>query len=145
MNKLKWWFRIVGVFYVLLALINLPGYFDYELFAPSLPYKAGENAARAFADGWGYAVFEMFGMGVFLLWASRNPLGNVSVVWLTIWLEILHGIGYGAYLIAGGFEPSLQIGFILVSLIIVITGFLFAQQASASSSQPVPQEMTAKA
>lgn len=128
MNKLKWWFRIVGAFYLLLTLINLPGYFDYELFAPFLPYTVGENAARAFADGWGYVLFETFGMGVFLLWASRNPLKNVNVVWLTIWLEIFHGIGYGAYLIAGGFAPMLQGGFIFVSLVIIITGILFARQ-----------------
>ncbi|NUQ83701.1 MAG: BphX family protein [Anaerolineales bacterium] len=134
MNKLKWWFRIVGVFYLLLTFINLPGYFNYELFASSLPYTAGENAARAFADGWGYAVFEMFGMGVFLLWASRNPLKNVSVVWLAIWLEILHGIGYSAYLIAVGFDPTLQSGFIVVSLAIIITGFLFARQTATQSS-----------
>lgn len=136
MNKLKWWFRIVGGFYLLLASINLPGYFDNQLFASSLPYAQGENAARAFADGWGYAVFEIFGMGAFLLWASRYPLKNLSVVWLTIWLELLHGIGYGAYLMAGGFDPALQSGFIVVSLIIIITGSLFARQASAQSSQP---------
>lgn len=30
-------------------------------------------------------------LGVFLLIASRNPLGNLSLIWFTIWSSVVHG------------------------------------------------------
>ena len=39
MNKLKWWFRIVGAFYLLLGIANMVGTFVYPaFFAGNLPY-----------------------------------------------------------------------------------------------------------
>ena len=52
MTKLTWWFRIVGVFYLFLAALNLYGMFvDSAFFSQTLPYPAGENVVRAFMDG----------------------------------------------------------------------------------------------
>lgn len=142
MTKLKWWFRIVGVFYLLIGFMNLPGYFDNQLFASSLPYTASANVTRAFADGWGYAVFEVFGMGLFLLWASRKPADNLSIVWLTVWLEVLHGIGYSVYLIAKGFDPLVTGGFVIASLVIIVTGVLLVRRTWQTS---MPSAVPAKA
>ena len=30
-------------------------------------------------------------LGVFLLLASRNPLGHLSLIWFTVWSSIVHG------------------------------------------------------
>jgi hypothetical protein len=30
-------------------------------------------------------------LGVFLLWASRNPLAHLSLIWFTIWSSVVHG------------------------------------------------------
>lgn len=30
-------------------------------------------------------------LGVFLLWASRDPLAHLSVIWFTIWSSVVHG------------------------------------------------------
>jgi len=30
-------------------------------------------------------------LGVFLLWASRNPLAHASLIWFTIWSSVVHG------------------------------------------------------
>jgi hypothetical protein len=135
MNRLKWWFRIVGAFYLLLALVNIPGFFDNQLFASSLPFPAGENAARAFADGWSAFVFDMLGIGTFLLWASRDPLKHLSVVWFAVWLEVLHGIVADVYLIVGGYNAVAYAVFIGIHLIIIITGVLCARQTTAQSPQ----------
>jgi Family of unknown function (DUF6632) len=31
-------------------------------------------------------------LGVFLLLAARNPLGNLSLIWFTAWSSIVHGL-----------------------------------------------------
>jgi hypothetical protein len=30
-------------------------------------------------------------LGVFLLLAAKNPLGNLSLIWFTVWSSIVHG------------------------------------------------------
>jgi hypothetical protein len=31
-------------------------------------------------------------LGVFLMVASRNPLGYLSVIWFTVWSSVVHGV-----------------------------------------------------
>lgn len=30
-------------------------------------------------------------LGVFLILAARNPLGNLSLIWFSVWSSIVHG------------------------------------------------------
>ena len=30
-------------------------------------------------------------LGVFLLWASRNPGAHLSLIWFTVWSSLVHG------------------------------------------------------
>ncbi len=30
-------------------------------------------------------------LGVFLLWAARNPLEHLSLIWFTVWSSVVHG------------------------------------------------------
>jgi hypothetical protein len=46
----------------------------------------------------------MLGIGTFLLWASRNPLKRLSIVWLAVWLEFTHGALDDLYLIVRGYD-----------------------------------------
>ncbi len=55
-------------------------------------------------DAWAALVFEMLGIGTFLLWASRNPLKRLSIVWLAVWLEFTHGALDDLYLIVRGYD-----------------------------------------
>ncbi len=139
MKKLTWWFRIVGAFYLLLALMNLYFMFlgDAQMFRSTIPFPADDYAVRAFVDGWSPFAFEMFGIGTFLLWASRNPLKYLGSVWLVAWLEIWHGVVDDIYLIARGYDVVGYLVFIIVHLIIVLTGVMFARRASAQASEPL--------
>ncbi len=138
MKKLTWWFRIVGGFYLLLALMNL-----YVMFLGAAqisrgrpPFPADDYAVRAFVDGWSPFAFEMFGIGTFLLWASRNPLKYLGSVWLVVWLEIWHGVVDDVYLIAQGYDVVGYILFIAVHLIIVLTGVTLGRRAAAQTAEP---------
>lgn len=139
MNKLKWWFRVVGAFYLLLALINLYAMFvDSSYFAQTLPFPAEANVVKAFVIGWSPFAFEMLGIATFMLWASRDPAKYLGAVWLLVWLELLHGVVDDIYLIANGFSAPGYSAFIIVHLIIIVTGVLFARQAADQAPQSAP-------
>jgi hypothetical protein len=134
-KKLKWWFIIVGAFYTLLGLMNMYGMFvNPAFFAGSLPYPADAAVVKAFVDGWSPFAFEVVGLGTFMLWAARNPRKYLGAVWLIVWLELLHGVVDDIYLIANGFSAGGYIPFIVIHLIIIVTGVLFARQAEAETA-----------
>jgi hypothetical protein len=67
-----------------------------------------------------------------MLWASRDPRRYIGAVWLLVWLELLHGVLGDVYLIARGYDALTYIAFIVVHLIIIVTGVLFARQAESA-------------
>lgn len=137
MKKLKWWFRIVGAFYLLLALMNL----YFVLLNPGgmgsmvkFPFEASPIATQAFVDGWSPFAFEVLGIGTFMLWASRNPRRYLGAVWLLVWLELLHGVLDDIYLIVRGYDAVGYLVFIAIHVAIIVTGVLFARKAEAEAT-----------
>jgi hypothetical protein len=138
-TKLKWWFRIVGAFYLLLALANLGAtLFDSQLsmYKGLLPGPLAGNAlaARGFADAWFAFVMDMLAIGGFCLWASRDPLKYLGAVWIIVLMEFLHGVVDDAFLIARGYDAMSYIIFIVIHFVIIVTGVMFAREASAKTS-----------
>lgn len=135
MNKLKWWFRIVGVFYLLLTLMNLYGLFlgGGQLFADTLPAPLNTDAlaVRAFSDAWMVFVFELGVLGAMALVASRDPAKNRIMAWVIIWAEVFRGILADAIWITRGYDAGSYSGFIVIHLVIVATGIMFLRQAKA--------------
>jgi len=137
MKKLTWWFRIVGVFYLLLALMNL----YFVLINPAgmtsmaaFPFPVTPDTTQAFVDGWSPFAFEIFGIATFALWASRNPRRYLGATWLLVWLEFTHGVLDDIYLIARGYDAVGYAVFIAIHLIIIATGVLFARQAEREAA-----------
>ena len=133
-KRLTWWFRIVGGFYLLLALMNI----YFVLFDPSaistmasFPFTSTPDTIMAFVDGWSAFAFEILGIATFMLWASFNPRRYLGAVWLLVWLELLHGVVDDVYLIARGYDAVGYLAFIVVHLIIIVTGILFVRTAEA--------------
>lgn len=133
MKKLQWWFRIVGVWYLLLGLMNIYMMFlgGTDYLVQNIPFPADEWAIRAFVDGWSPFLFEMFGIATFALWASRNPGKHISTALLLVWLEFTHGVLDDIFLIARGYDAAGYIGFIVIHLLIAGSGFVFASQAQS--------------
>lgn len=137
MKKLKWWFIGVGVFYLLLAAMNL----YFVLLNPSFvegsikfPFPTTSDTIQAFVDGWSPFAFEVFAIATFCLWAARSPRRYIGAVWLLVWLELWHGIVDDLYLIARGYSAVNYIAFIVVHLIIIVTGVWAARAASAEAA-----------
>jgi hypothetical protein len=70
MKNIKWWFIIGGVFYLLLALMNLYFVLLDLAFAGSMtkfPFPSTPDTIQAFTDGWSPFAFEVFGLVNFML------------------------------------------------------------------------------
>ena len=85
-------------------------------------------------DGWSPFAFKVVGLGTFMLWAAPKPRKYLGAVWLIVWLELLHGVVNDIYLIANGFSAGGYIPFIVIHLIIIVTGVLFARRAEAETA-----------
>lgn len=147
MKKLKWWFLILGVWYLLLALMNLYMMFlggaqGQKLIIDTIPFPADEWVVRAFVDGWSPFLFDMIGIATFCLWASRSPHKYLGAVWLLVWLELLHGILDDMFLIARGYDAASYIGFSVIHLLIIVSGVLVARQAQAETMSNTPNMTT---
>ena len=133
MNRLIWWMRIVGVFYLLLTAMNIWALFlgGMQLVADSLPAPMNTEplAVRAFSDAWLVFVFEFGVLGAVLLYASRHPAESRMLVLAVIGAEIFRGVLADIVWITRGYDPAGYIAFIVIHLIIVLTGILFLRQA----------------
>jgi len=135
MNKLKWWFRVVGAFYLFLTAGNLYGLFftSGQMFADMLPAPLNTVplAARAFSDAWMVFVFELGVLGAMAFVASRGPVKNQIMAWVIIWAEVFRGIVADAIWITRGYAVSSYAVFIVIHIIIIATGVIFVRQAQA--------------
>lgn len=135
MKKLQWWFWIVGGFYLLLTVMNL--YFLFigdgsQMFADTLPapMNADPLAVRAFMDAWLVFIFELGVLGAMALVAARNAGQNKIMAWVIIWAELLRGIVADGIWIGRGYDAGSYTVFIMIHLVIVVTGVLFVRQTA---------------
>ena len=136
MNKVTWWLRIVGGFYILLTLMNFVFLFiSPEAFKDTLPAPlAGDPlAVRAFADAWLVFVFELGALGAAMLYASRKPAQSGSLIVAIILAEIFRGIVADGIWISRGYSAASYIPFIVIHTLIIITGIVFWKQAGRKS------------
>lgn len=131
MNSLRWWFRAVGVLYVLLGVGFLPILNAVRLptMLPGLDAPEGGVAYRALLDFTFMFGLDLLVIGVFLLYAARDPLKHIPVVWLIVALETVRGILDDIYMITQGYEAPFYIGFIVLHVIIIATGILAVRKA----------------
>lgn len=135
MKKLTWWFRIVGSFYLLLALVNAAMLFvgRTQTFADTLPapMDADPLAVRSFMDAWLVFILELGVLGAMAWVASRAPMENKIMAWVIIWAELFRGVLADAIWISRGYDPASYAAFIAIHVAIIATGILFVRQARA--------------
>lgn len=134
MNRLKWWMRIVGGFYILLAIQNLPFIVSSRISTqyPALDAPVESVAVQALIDMWFLFGVEIGVVGLMLLIASRAPVKNKILVQTVLALELLRGVAIDLYWVAkGDYVEGFYIGFAIVHAVIIVTGWLFLRRAVA--------------
>lgn len=134
-QQLKWWMRLVGGFYIFLAVMSLPP-IRANAFVNVFPELAGQQATLAFElliDAWVMFGLELGVIGVMLMLFSRAPLQALSLVYTVIGLEIVRGVVDDIYMIMRGYSAGFYLGFITVHLLIIVTGLAFSRQRATMS------------
>lgn len=105
------------------------------MFADGLPAPMNTDplAVRAFLDAWMVFVFEFGVLGIMAFVASRAPLQNKIMGWVIVWAELFRGVLADAIWISRGYSATNYTVFIVIHLIIIVTGVLFLRQAQTES------------
>jgi hypothetical protein len=131
MTKTTWWLRLVGGFYLLLALTSLRVLFvDPQMFGAMNPFAANAQALRAFSDAWLIFVLEMGVLGAIMLYFARDSARNRILVLTVSILELIRGAGGDLLWMLRGWPSANYIPFMIVHLIIAGTGLVFLRQES---------------
>ena len=135
MAKTKLWLRVVGVFYLLLALGSLWVLFiNPHIFGAMFRFSNDTLSIRAFSDAWLIFVLEMAVLGSIMLYAAREPARNGILVLTVAILELVRGAGGDFLWMMRGWPKANYITFMIVHLIIAFTGIYFLRQESAKES-----------
>lgn len=143
MKGLAWWMRIVGVFYVLLGVQNLPFIVRGRLSTQYPGFEAPLDgiAAKALVDTWFMFGIEIGVVGLFLIYASRSPFRHRLLVYLVLALELFRGVLHDLHLVSRGYAvESFYLAFAAVHLVIIGIGLFFLRQARravAAKSAPL--------
>ncbi|HEX8600850.1 MAG TPA: BphX family protein [Chloroflexia bacterium] len=131
MVRLKWWMRIVGVFYVILGIGFIPPLNELRI-RSLVPITAGPETIeyKALID-WTFVFgLDLLVIGAMLLYGARHPLRNIILVQTVVLLELIRGVLDDIYYISRGYASApIYVGFIVVHLVIIVTGVLFWRQA----------------
>jgi len=131
MTKTKWWLRIVGAFYLFLAVAS--GWVIFvnpNLFGAMFPFSANEFSLRAFSDAWLIFVLEMGALGFIMLYLASNSTHNRTLMLIISILELIRGAGGDLLWMSRGWPTANYIPFMILHLIIAGTGFYFLKRES---------------
>jgi BphX-like len=122
MNRLRWWMRIVGAFYmlqfVMVALVRAP----IKAQAPPdtlARAAAGDPLARFLIDTWVTFGLEMLAIGVGLLVASRWLAEARPLVWTVIGIELSRGIAADLYMLLRGLDPAVPLVWMVIHAVVI--------------------------
>ena len=134
MNKLKWWLRIVGAWYLLFGMMDVYALFDPELVASYYGTITEELAIRVLAETTLLVGLGMTVLGVMMFVAARDP-GRARFFILTVaMLELFQFVLYDVVVLQSGSLPaSIVIPILVIHLIFGVTGIIFLRQTAAQS------------
>lgn len=135
-RPLQLWMRFVGGWYLLMAAFNTPPVIEARF---GMQYEhlnlAVESApAQALLDVWFMFGLEVGVIGAALVYFSRDPGRHVALVWTVIGLEAVRGIVDDLYLIGRGYDPILYIGWIVIHLVVILTGLAALKRMRTGAS-----------
>ena len=132
MNKLKWWLRVVGGWYMLLGSAGLVvSFFNPEMYAGGLPpAQRGDALAVAASLDMNFAVMLVFiVLSVMMFIASRDPARARFFIGAMVALEFFAYAVVNVIWMFRGWENTLPI--LILHLIFGVTGFVFLRQTKA--------------
>ncbi len=132
MNKLKWWLRVVGGWYMLIGLAGfLLPLFNLEMYAAGLPQaQRGDALAVAASLDMNFAVMLVFiVLSTMMFIASRDPARARFFIWTMVCLEFFAYAVVNVIWTFRGWENTIPI--LILHLLFGVTGTVFLRQTKA--------------
>src|SRR3990172_613609 len=132
MERVQWWLRIVGLFYLLQSVMTVFVLAPIRAVGPSgvlAQASAGEPTARFLVDTWITFGLEVGAIGAALLIASRTPAQAKALVWAVIGIELARGIVDDVYMITRGYDLTVYVIWIVIHTVIIGTGLVSLRTA----------------
>ncbi|MBE7436592.1 MAG: hypothetical protein HS100_21935 [Anaerolineales bacterium] len=132
MNKLKWWLRIVGGWYLLIGSTGLVlPVFNPEMYAGGLPSaQAADELAVAASMDMNFVVMLVFiVLGALMEVASRDPSRARFFIWAMVCLEFFAYSVVNVIWTFRGWQNTVPI--LILHLLFGATGFMFLRQTKA--------------
>jgi hypothetical protein len=131
---LRWWMRVVGVFYLLkfVAVAFIKGPIRGQAPEALALAASGDHVARFLADTWVIFGLEMAALGIALLIASRIP-DQARILALSILGVEISGIVADVYQVARGHDLSIPGTWVLIHGAIILTGLLSLRRSRAAT------------
>jgi hypothetical protein len=79
-------------------------------------------------------------LGGFLIWGSRDPLGNRSLIWFTVWSSVVHALVMAEMGVTDPAEKGHLVGDVPALLLVAVALAIAARKAE---SRPVVTELKA--
>lgn len=133
-SALKWWLRVVGVFYLFQFVANAILRLPIAALGPADALEmaaAGNPLANFLVDTWVIYGLEVGAIGLGLLVASRAPERANPLVWTVIAVEALRGIVADCYVIARGLDPTVSVVWIFIHAVVIVTAVLALRATSS--------------
>ncbi len=131
-----WWLRIVGVVYVVNAIMMAIVRAPIRSSAPSGTLDAasdGDALAEFVVDTWIGFGLEVAALGVVLLAASMIPRLVAGIGWAVIAVEITRGLAWDSYMLASGYDAAVFVPWIFIHAAIIGTGlYVLTREPGAS-------------
>lgn len=131
MKSVAWWFRIVGVLYLVLGSTFIPAINTGRVtqLVPGFDGAQSGTAWRGFVD-----YLFMFGLdelvlGAVLIAASFVPRWFEPLIVLVCALSIVRGIGHDLYMIGQGYSVVTNTLFIALHVGIIVSGLIVSRRA----------------
>ncbi|MGV0605447.1 DUF6632 domain-containing protein [Mycolicibacterium sp. XJ1904] len=79
-------------------------------------------------------------LGVFLVWAARNPRAHLSLIWFTVWSSVVHAVIMAVQSVRGehqtghlvGDVPALLLVAIVLAVLVRASGLTMAEEQPAA-------------
>ena len=125
MDRLAWWLRIVGAFYVLQAALILVFQAPIRAQGPTgtiALISAGDPVAHFLVDTWITFALEIGAIGVALIIFARTSGGARTLVWTALAIEFARGLIADIVLLARGESIAVLGPWLAIHSVIIATG-----------------------
>jgi hypothetical protein len=113
------------------AMIAIGVTFMLGIYTLSLVWPSGWSWGVVHSHYWPMILGVYATLGAFLIWGSRDPLANSTLIWFTVWSSVVHALIMAAMAVGDPAERGHLVGDV-PALLLVAGGLAFATRGATA-------------